>query len=149
MQKEFKSKPGQTDYANVRRAPVINCVVRNKDKILLVKRSSELKFYPNYWNGISGFIDDERSVVEKVKDEINEETGIGEKDIISIEEGKVFEQDEPRYNKTWIVHPVLVEVKTDKVKLDWEAEDYKWVLPNEAKKYNLLPGFEEVLEALL
>lgn len=145
---KFKPKPGQTDYTHIRRAPVLNCVVQYQDKILLVQRSEKMKFYPGYWNGISGFLDDDRSVWEKAKEEVREEAGIEEENILGIREGKVFEQDEPEYDKTWIVHPVLVEVGTDKIKLDWEAQDYQWVVPDDAKKFNLLPGFEQVLEVL-
>ena len=145
---EFKPKPGQIDYTHVRRAPVVNCVVRYKGKILLVRRSNKMKFYPGYWNGISGFLDDGRSVREKAKEEVMEETNIKEQDIISISEGKIFEQDEPEYDKTWIVHPVLVEVNRDKVKLDWEARDYRWVALDKVKEFKLLPGFEKVLEIL-
>ena len=117
-EQKFKPKPGQTDYTGIRRAPVVNCVVQYGDKILLVRRNERMKFYPGYWNGISGFLDDERSVRDKAQEEVREEIGIEEKDIISISEGKVFEQEEPEYDKTWIVHPVLVEVNTDKVRLD-------------------------------
>ncbi|MCP6720405.1 MAG: NUDIX domain-containing protein [Patescibacteria group bacterium] len=145
---EFKPKPGQIDYTDIKRAPVINCVVQYQDKILIVLRNSEMKFYPGYWNGISGFLDDDQSIGQKAKNEIKEETGIGEENIVSIKEGKVFEQDEPKYNKTWIVHPVLVEVNTDKVELDWEAESYKWTRIEEAKNFKLLPSFDRVLEAL-
>jgi len=52
---EFKPKPGQIDYTNIRVAPVINCVVQYQDKILIVRRNLKMKFYPGYWNGISGF----------------------------------------------------------------------------------------------
>lgn len=145
---EFIPKPGQIDFTNVRRAPVINCVVRYNGKILIVQRSAGMKFYPSFWNGISGFLDDERSVEQKAKDEIREELGIAEKDIITIHEGKVFEQEESSYDKTWLVHPVLVDVDTDNITLDWEAEKYKWIEVVEAKKYNLLPGFDKVLEVL-
>ncbi|MDP3956425.1 MAG: NUDIX domain-containing protein, partial [bacterium] len=145
---KFIPKPGQIDFTNVRRAPVINCVVRYNGKILIVQRSAGMKFYPGYWNGVSGFIDDERSVAQKAKDEIKEELGIAEEDITTIYEGEVFEQEEPSYNKTWLVHPVLVDVNTDKITLDWEAEKYKWIEVTEAKNYNLLPGFDKVLEAL-
>ena len=62
--------------------------------------------------------------------------------------GEIFDQDDPQYNKTWVVHPVLVEVKTDKVKLDWEASNYKWLTPLEVKKLKLLPNFIEVLNRL-
>ena len=145
---KFKPKLGQIDYTNARWAPVINCVVKYKDRILIVQRSSDLNFYPGYWNGISGFLDDKRSFEEKVRDELKEEAGIAKKDIILIRLGKIFHQDEPKYKKTWIVHPVLVKVKTNKVKLDWEAKNYKWIKVKEAKNFNLLPGFDKVLENL-
>jgi 8-oxo-dGTP pyrophosphatase MutT (NUDIX family) len=144
----FKPKSEQVDYTNARWAPVINCVLKYMDKILVVKRSKELFFYPGYWNGVSGFLDNQRSLSEKVADEIEEELGIPKSKIEQIRLGEIFDQEEPKYKKTWIVHPVLVEVKTDKVKLDWEAEDYKWFTPKEAKKLKLLPGFDEVLRRL-
>lgn len=148
MRRKFKPKSGQIDYTKARWAPVINCVVKYKDKILVVQRSSELNFYPGYWNGISGFLDDKRGLKEKVRDELKEEAGISKKDIISIHLGKIFHQEALKYKKTWIVHPVLVEVKTDKIKLDWEAKNYKWIRFNEVRKLKLLPGFDEVLEKL-
>ncbi len=145
---EFKPKDGQIDYTSARWAPVINCVVKRGDKILLVKLSPELNFYPGYWNGISGFLDDSRSLEEKVKDELKEEIGIEERDILSIKLCGIFHQEAPEHKKTWIVHAVLAEVKTEKVKLDWESEEYRWVRIEEAKHYKLLPGFERVLEAV-
>ena len=83
---QFKPKLGQVDYTKVRWAPVINCVLKYKDKILIVQRSGKLNFYPNYWTGISGFLDDKRSLQQKVKDEIKEETGLGSKNIKSIKQ---------------------------------------------------------------
>jgi len=144
----FKPKPGQIDYTNVRWAPVINCVVKHKNKFLVVQRSKKLNFYPGYWNGISGFLDDKRGLTEKVAEEIKEELGIPKSKIKNIRFGEIFDQEEPKYKKTWIVHPVLVEVKTDKVKTDWEARNYKWVTLQEIKRLNLLPGFDEVLKRL-
>ena len=145
---KFKAGPGQVDYTNAHWAPVINCVLRRGDKILIVQRSSGLNLYPEYWNGISGFLDDAKSLEEKVKSELIEEVGIGEKNIEKIVLGEIFDQDEPAYKKTWIVHPVLVEVSTDKIKLDWEAKDYKWIKPEDAASFKLLPGFDMVLEKL-
>jgi len=144
----FKPKPGQIDYTDARWAPVINCVLKYKDKLLVVQRSKELNFYPGYWNGISGFLDDQRSLNEKVFDELREEVGISKNKTKRIRLGNIFDQEEPKYKKTWIVHPVLVEVRTDKIKLDWEARNYKWVTLQEAKRLKLLPGFNEVLKRL-
>jgi len=143
---KFKVKPDQIDFSKARWAPVINCVVKYKSEILIVKRSNELHFYPGYWNGISGFLDDGKSLVAKVKEEIKEELGLSPKNIIKIKLGKIFHQEAKRYHKTWIVHPVLVEVNTDKINLDWEAQKYRWVRWQDAKKLKLLPGFKQVLE---
>lgn len=48
MKPIFRPKPGQVDYTHVRWAPVINCVLKHGDKILVVRRSADLKFYPGY-----------------------------------------------------------------------------------------------------
>lgn len=146
--KLFKPQKGQVDYTNIRWTPVINCVLSYKNKILVVQRNDDFDFYPGYWNGISGFLDDNKSLREKVLEEIKEEVGITGSDIRKIYLGEIFNQEETKYKKTWIVHPILVETKTDKVKINWEAKDYKWVSLQEAKKLRLLPGFENVLEML-
>lgn len=145
---KFQPKPGQVDFTNVRWAPVVNCVLKCKGKLLVVRRSEKLNFYPGYWNGISGFLDDQRSLEEKVLDEVIAETGIKKKHIKKIRLGEIFDQEEPEYKKTWIVHPVLVEVETNEVKLDWEAEKHRWCDHSEIKTLKLLPGFEKVLEKL-
>lgn len=145
----FTPRKGQTDYSHVSRAPVINCIVRHKGKILLVKRGASVSFYPGYWHCISGFLDDKKSVKEKAVEELREETGIEERQITSLIEGPVVEYEAPQYQKTWVVHPVLVDVSTDKVTLDWEAEEYRWIAPERAKDFSLLPGFGRLLELLI
>jgi len=148
-EKKFIPKPGQADFTNIRWAPVLNCVVMFERKILLVQRNKTMRLYPNYWNGISGFLDDNKSLSQKVHEELREELGMSKKHILSIQLGKILNQEAPKYKKTWIVHPVLVQVDTDKVKLDWEAQNHTWIKPNEAKKLNLMPGFEDALKEAL
>jgi len=144
--KKFKLRRDQVDFSKARFAPVINCILQYGSKILIVQRNRNLNFYPSYWNGISGFLDDGRNLRQKVEDEIGEELGISKNKIISIRLGNIFHQEGKKYKKTWIVHPVLVKVKTNKVKLDWEAQDYKWINIEEIKKFRLLPGFDKVIK---
>lgn len=147
MEEKFVPRPGQIDYTNIKRAPVINCILKRGDKILLVHRSPAMRIHPGVWNGISGFLDEEaKTVSQKVEEELREEAGIEPNNILSIKEGVVFEQEDPENNKTWIVHPVLVEVATDQIHLDWEAAEYAWVKPEEISRYNLLPGFDKVMK---
>ncbi len=136
------------DYTNARWAPIVNCVVKYNGKFLIVQRSEELNFYPGFWNGVSGFLDDHRSLEEKVKDELGEELGFPEEKIKDIRLGEIFDQEGLEYKKTWIVHPVLAQVDTDAITLDWEAKKYAWVTLNEIKNYKLLPGFDLVLQKL-
>ncbi len=144
----FEAKPGQIDYTNATHAPVINCVVRYTDKILLVQRAAGMKLYPNAWSGVSGFLDDHEGIENKVREELQEEINITGDDIISITEGEAFDEDDPAHGKIWTVHPVLVEIKTDQIALNWEAQDYRWVTVEEVENFAILAGFKRVLENL-
>jgi 8-oxo-dGTP pyrophosphatase MutT (NUDIX family) len=142
----FVPKPGQIDFTHARWAPVVVCAVQHGEKILVVKRSAELNFYPNLWNGIGGFLDDHKSLEEKVYEEFSEELGLEKEAIESIFLGEIFDMDDPELKKTWVIHPILVKVSTDQVKLDWEAQEYKWVSIEEARSMDLLPSFHVVLD---
>lgn len=146
---KFIPKPGQVDYTNIRYAPVVNTVVTRGGKVLLVQRSSSMRLYPNFWNGISGFLDDGQSIEEKVTEELREELGLDKQNIASLERGAVLLQEAPKYHKTWLVVPVLARVKTADIELDWEAQRAKWYMPAEIEKLDLLPGFPEVIEQFL
>jgi 8-oxo-dGTP pyrophosphatase MutT (NUDIX family) len=145
---KFVPKEGQVDYTNIRYCPVVNSVLCHEDKVLLVQRSDDLRLYPGFWNGISGFLDDHKSVEEKVAEELRQELGLKKGDIISLERGSVLIQEAPKYKKTWIVFPVRAVIATKNVKLDWEASRYRWVSLAEAKSLDLLPGFIDVLAEL-
>ena len=147
-QPPFKPAPGQIDFTNIRWAPVVNCVLEHEGTFLVVQRNPNMRLYPGYWNGISGFLDDQKSLEEKVAAEIGEELGLTADNILDIRLGQIFDQEEPKYHKTWIVHPVHVLVNTNKITLDWEASQYKWATLSEIKKLDLLPGFDQVLQAL-
>jgi len=142
---KFVPKPGQVDYTNIRYAPVMNIVVVKGNKVLLVQRSANMRLYPNFWNGISGFLDDQQSIEEKVYEELREELSLSPTDIKNITRGQMIFQEAPEYHKTWLVVPVRVEVATDKFTLDWEAQHAKWFTPAEAAKLDSLPGFISVL----
>ncbi len=146
---KFDPRPGQIDYTTIRYAPVVNTVVTCEGKILLVKRGEGMRLYPNCWNGISGFLDDARSIEEKVQQELQEELGIIAIDITSIERGDVFLQEAPEYHKTWFVVPALVRVKRMDFRLNWEAAEAEWFEPEKARSLQLLPGYDRVLSQFL
>lgn len=145
---KFKPQKGQIDFTHARWAPVINCVIKYKDKFLLVQRSRKVN-YPELWEGVSGFLDDQKSLQEKVQEEIREELGIPKNKIISVKLGTIFHKSDNKLKKTYIIHPMLVEISTNKITLNWEAQNYKWIDITEARNFKLLPGFEKVIESLV
>jgi len=145
MQKDiFIPKLNQTDYAKRNVAPVVNCLVCHKNKLLLVKRNENVSFYPGYWHCIAGFIDEKKPVLQKAKEEIFEETGMKEKDISSIELKRIVPAKDVVYDKIWIIHFVLAQTSTDKITLDWEATDHKWINIHELEAIeNTIPLFRK------
>ena len=69
----FLPRPGQVDYTHIRYAPVLNAVVVYLGKVLLLQRSNEMRSYPNHWCGISGYLDDDRCVEDKTRQEMLED----------------------------------------------------------------------------
>jgi ADP-ribose pyrophosphatase YjhB (NUDIX family) len=145
VEPKFIPKPGQVDYTTIRYAPVVNIVAEYNGKLLIVQRSSGLRLYPGYWNGVSGFLDDNRSIEEKVRQELHEELGVAAADIISLQLGQILLQDAPQYAKTWLVVPVLARLKSDTFTLDWEAQRAQWCDAAAIPALNLMPGFPGVL----
>lgn len=137
---KFIPKPGQTDYTNIRYAPTVNIVITYKGKIFCVKRSAEMRLYPNQWDWVCGFLDDSKSIEEKVYEELSEELGINPDDIASLTRGEPWIDEAPQYKKTWLIVPVLAKVKTDQFKLNWESQDSGWFTPKELEKLDLVPG---------
>jgi len=144
----FKLKPGQIDYTHKKIAPVINCIVKYNDKILILKRSKKLRFYPNVWNGVSGFLDDDKSIIEKAKEELKEEINVASKHIKQIIQAKQIIVNDPK-TKKWLITPVLVIITTNKIKTNWETQKYKWIKPEEIKKYKTTPKFPKIIAQAL
>jgi len=49
-------------------------------------------------------------------------------------------------NRKWIVHPFLFHVKApEKIKIDWEHTEVKWIKPRELAKYKTVPGLDKAL----
>lgn len=142
-----KLSDGRIDYSDSDAAPVITVFIRFRDRILLLKRSDKVATYRGKWNTVSGYLDEPRPIREKVLEEIQEEVGIGEDNILSIHIGETYEVKDTEINKTWIVHPVLAQLKSrPAIRLDWEHTEYKWVRAEELRNFETVLKLEKSLE---
>lgn len=140
---------GRIDYSNSKEAPVLNCFVEFNGKLLLLKRSDKVGAYKGKWNSIGGYLDDSKSLDQKVKEELSEELNIEDDDIANIKIGSAYKFHDQAIDKIWHIFPVLAELKTKpKIKLDWEHTDFVWIDIDEIKNYDTVPKLLEVLEHL-
>jgi len=150
--KEFYNKlpkfpDGRINYANSDIAPVITCIVRFGDKILLLKRSNNVSTYKGKWQVVAGYLDEVRPLKEKVLEELREETGVLESNIKKMKYGKMFDFHDKDIGKTWIVNPALVELKEKpQIKTDFEHTEYRWVTEEQLKNLEISPDMRKSIE---
>jgi 8-oxo-dGTP pyrophosphatase MutT (NUDIX family) len=128
---------------------VVTCFLKTGEKILLVKRSEKVGTYKGKWSGISGYLDEGDADKQAFK-EIKEETNLSLNDIELIKKGELMEVLDEAKGIKWIVYPYLFEVKhPEKIRLDWENTEMKWVTPQEIIFYPTVPKLKEALEKVL
>ncbi|MEK7567867.1 MAG: NUDIX domain-containing protein [Patescibacteria group bacterium] len=127
---------------------VIHCILFHKNKILLLQRNQGMRYYPGYWSGVCGIVDEHVQMQDRVLVKVEEETGISKKDAKIITQTNQIEYAEKIYGKIWEINPFLLEVKPKKLHFDWNCQDHIWVSLEESLEYNVLPAFKEVLGAL-
>lgn len=120
-------------------------IVKNKGKILLLKKSPADWNYPNKWSFCSGYVKEFEAAEDTVLREIKEETDLDAK---IIRRGILFELADRKKRKRWIVTPFLCEVNSQKIKLDHENTESVWIALKDIKKYDTVPGLKKDLKIL-
>lgn len=132
----------------LRRTPVVTCFLMNleerEQRILLVRRSQRVGSYNARWAGVSGFVEQGVTPDEQAYTEIREETGLQRDQVRMLKRGAIVEYSDPAINRHWLVHPYLFQVLVPAaIKLDWEAEEMRWILPEELQSYETVPRLHE------
>jgi len=142
-----KFPDGRIDYSNSDIAPVVTVFAKFKDEILLLKRSDKVRVYQEKWDVVVGYLDELKPIKEKVLEELKEELGIEENVILSIHIGKTHKITDTDINKTWIICPVIVELKEKpQIKLDWEHTEFKWIKKEKMTTFDILTGLDKTFE---
>ena len=124
---------------------VVTGIVKNKGKVLILKKSPKDWSYPNKWSFCSGYVKEFESAEDTVLREIKEEIGLEAK---IVKRGKIFQKNDKNNGKSWLIMPFLCEVKSKNVKLDRENIEFRWINYKDIKKYPAVPGLEKDLKVL-
>jgi len=129
---------------------IVTSFIINSKKILLLKRSEEVKSMKNLWAGISGIIENEEEPIKRAEIEIFEEVGMKKSDIRLIKAGEKILIESPQYeNHQWEVYPFLFSTTNIEIKLNWENSDSKWINTGELNNFTTVPSLDKVLARLL
>jgi ADP-ribose pyrophosphatase YjhB (NUDIX family) len=123
---------------------VVTCFLESENEILILRRSGQVGSYQGKWAGVSGYI--ETSADEQALIEIEEETSLSREDVELIKRGRPLPIEDKRLGVRWVVHPYLFHIKDrDKVKIDWEHKEARWIKREEIGNFDTVPKLKETL----
>lgn len=136
---------GRIDVPAVVVKPVVSVFLRNRGRVLVVRRGERVGSFQGKWSAVSGYIEGREAPRRRALQEVREETGI---------RGARFRAEaEPLYTRlgttAFRVHPLLFDVPSRRVQLDWENVDYRWIRPADLADLETVPRLADVLERLL
>ena len=134
----------------MRKTRIVTSFLDHNDKILVLKRSQQVRTMKGLWSGISGIIENNETPIKRAKIEIFEEVGIKEQNIKLIKSGSEVFVESPQYKKhQWVISPFFFQTEISDIKLNWENSEFRWIHVNELKEFNTVPSLEKILLTLL
>ena len=132
----------------MRSTRIVTSFIKNNNKILILKRSTNVKSMKGLWSGVSGIIENNEKPLDRAKIEIFEEIGIEKVSLTKKIEKMIISS--PHYkNHRWEVFAFLFETEKIEVKLNWENSEFKWIRTEELKNYETVPSLDKILINLL
>ena len=130
---------------DMKEASVVTSFLCYENRICLLRRSQKVGTYQGRWAGVSGYLEDEP--LAQAKTEILEETGLVDTDFELVRQTDPVPVIDEENQRKWLIYPFLFRVKNpDRIQLDWEHIELKWIIPEEMKDYPTVPGLWEVFQ---
>ncbi|UCG11541.1 MAG: NUDIX pyrophosphatase [Deltaproteobacteria bacterium] len=124
---------------------VVTVFLTHGGRVLVLQRSSKVGTYRGYWAGVSGYLESEDPLGQAYQ-EVAEEVGLSEEDVTFLKTGEPLEVIDEARDRAWRVHPFLFAVaEPDKIRLDWENTEMRWIHPDELAALKTVPALSEAL----
>lgn len=135
---------GEVLIEGVEEKRVATVYLMHKEKILLLRRSENATSFQGQYSGISGYIEEGETPEQTARREMIEECDIHDAEMkrigreIYVRNGSIL----------YVITPMLMESKTERVKLNEENSGYSWVTADELYKHETVPKFKETFGVL-
>jgi len=129
----------------MRKINVVTSFLEHDGKVLILRRSDNVRTMKGKWAGISGYIEENETALERALKEIQEEVGLHKEDVQPVRTGKPLQVPDKERDILWIVHPHLFKTSNTNIKLDWEHDQYKWIDPEDIANYDTVLMLRETL----
>lgn len=136
---------GTVDLPDVRAVPVVSAVLRNRGRILVVRRSESVGSFRGHWSVISGHLGGREDPKARALREVREETGLRRIAFRTAGSPVYARHDATMY----IVHPFLFDTPSREIRLDWENVEPRWIRPEELDRFEAVPRLKDVVAAVL
>ena len=134
----------------LRERQAITSFLESDNEVLILLRSEHVSTYQGRWAGVSGSIDDGRTADEQAAVEIEEETGLAREDVKLIRKGQALLFYDERFQVKKVVYPFLFHIRDrNKIRINWEHKDIRWIKPVEIDNYQTMPKLKEMLARVL
>jgi translation initiation factor 2B subunit (eIF-2B alpha/beta/delta family) len=77
--------------------------------------------------------------LESARAEIDEETGLSERDVTLVREGPSFPVTDEDRGTRWVVHPFLFDTATRSIDTNWETAEVEWCAPTVLLRRDTVP----------
>ena len=134
-------------FPSKRIRPVVSCLIKNANDILILKRSQLVGSFQGYWSCVSGYRETTEEPLATAFREVAEEIKIEPHLIHPANSAGPFytEMEEIVFESHWF----LFETEVKEISLDWEHEDSAWIKPVEILQYKTVPWLPKLASTLL
>lgn len=125
---------------------VVTAFLRNGGDVLLCRRPEAAPTFPERWSAVSGYVESGETVEEAALREIREEVGVTADVLEHVRSGGTLRVESERYDRTFVVHPVLFDCDSVDVEPSEELAAIEWTSPTELFRRDTVPRLWETYE---